>query len=137
MRILADALDRSILDETNKFGTGTRFEASVRIDQVTAEVYVDEVVQDVGYVEEFTLEGRWVSHVRKDNFQLGGLYDVVWGDRETPYGFFSVKAKAVDGEIVGEPEVEVVVEDAGSEPKDFALERASGLIGKTIREFMG
>jgi hypothetical protein len=137
LRNLANARDQVTTDKTNQLGTGTRFEASVWIDQVTAEVSVDEVVQGVGHVEKFSLEGRWASHVRKDSFQLGRLYDKVWGDHERPYGFFSVTAEALDGEIAGKPEIEVIVEDAGSEPKDFALEHANTLIRSTILEFVG
>ena len=137
MRSLARVTDQVETDKTNQLGTGTRFEAHVWIDQVKAEVAVDTDVRGVGHVEKFSVEGRWASRVRKDNFQLGRLYDKVWGDHAEPYGFFSIKAKALDGEIAGKPEIEVIVEGPGTEPEDFALEHANTLIRKTIREITG
>ncbi|GEM_PF-987749 len=137
LELLATASSQHTDDRRNRLGTGTKTEVRVQVEDVTAEVSVDRIIERVGHIEKFVLNGKWISVVSKDVFQLDKLVHRTWGDNCEPYGFFTVKVKALDGDIAGMPDVEVGVESAYDERNRFALQFAEGLIKDKIREALG
>ena len=135
--LLATSSNRHTDDQRNRLGTGIKIEVHVFVENVTAEATVNRAIEGIGHIEKFVIDGRWSSSVSKDIYQIGRLVDRSWGDHSEPYGFFSVKAKAFDGDIAGMPEIEIQVENAYDERNRFALQFAEALIKDRTREALG
>jgi hypothetical protein len=135
--LLVTSSNKHTDDQRNRLGTGIKIEVHVFVESVTAEVSLNRAIKGVGHIEKFVLNGRWSSTVSKDIYQIGRLVNRSWGDHCEPYGFFSVKAKALDGDIAGRPEIEVQVENKYDERNRFALQFAEAMIRDTTREALG
>ena len=62
----------------NNWGGGVKYEWSVRLENVSADIQRDE---DVGgmRLEVFTVKGTWTSHVSKDEYAASVRIDQKWG----------------------------------------------------------
>jgi hypothetical protein len=114
-------------DNRDHYKTGTKKEWSVHLFGATAEVQTDVVIPGTSiHVEVFSVSGKWSSHVRYDNYVLGALIDKIWGDDKKPYGTFTIAAKAVDGGVTSD--VNVQVDGFNDNPNEYARSHADGLI---------
>lgn len=134
VQLFIGAEGKAIEDKRNRLGTGIVYEAEVRIAHVEARVETDEAIRNAGHVEEFVIQGRWDARVRKENFQLGRMFDSIWSPHVRPYGFFEIAVKALDGDMAGEPGIKVTVEDRALEPNQYALKAAELLVTKKLEE---
>ncbi|NJL36565.1 MAG: hypothetical protein HC840_09045 [Leptolyngbyaceae cyanobacterium RM2_2_4] len=128
---LSSAADSGEEGGLNSWGGGIKKSWSVRLENLSASIETDQVVPIPGtntqvHVEVFTVNGKWTSHVRKDEYAARTRIDKKWGDDKNPYGNFTVKAKAVDGGITTDTILDV--DNYNDEPNRYAMEKASNLI---------
>lgn len=111
-------------------GNGLHYSWDVRLQEVTAEVETDKVVEGL-HIEKFTVRGKWSAHVRKDEYSLGIMINKHWGENKNPYGNFSIRAKAVDGAFTVDTIVDV--ENYNDEGNRFARDKAYDLLTSRLK----
>lgn len=117
----------------NSLGGGIKYEWSVRLENVSADIQRDEDLSGV-WLEVFTVKGTWTSHVKKDEYAATVRIDQKWGNNATPYGNFSVQAKALDGGVTSSLNVDV--DNYNDEPNKYAREKAEGLLRQKLAELV-